>query len=73
MSDPNSRVAIEKYRKEEKLRRISRNYKAAKGDIQRVKRGEDPKKPFVNEKDKDFFSKVVDETEKCIAAGGKTE
>ena len=43
--------AVKGFRREEKVRSITRNYKSAKDDLDRVSRGVKPLKPFVNNKD----------------------
>ena len=39
ITNPEAKFAIEKYRREEKVRRISRNYKSTKDDFTRLENG----------------------------------
>ena len=70
--DPNT-TSVKGFQREEIVRSISRSYKGAKADLDRVDKGVKPLKPFVNDKDLSFWRDCIEETDKCIAGKYKTE
>ena len=62
---------IELCKKQESIRKISRNYEPLKEDIRRVEAGKEPHKPFVSDNDFNYWKGVIHNTDKCIGKGGE--
>ena len=71
--NPKTRAAINQFKREEMVRKVTRNYASVKADFDRLDRGELPLKEFVSRGDYNFWKKVMKQTEKCVKRGGEAD